>query len=162
MTPANRTGRSYPAHNRTATTRTHGEEGGAETAGRLRAAGLRATAARRAVLAALESLGGHRTAEEVLEGAQAGGASVSRASVFNALRDLVAAGLALTVDTPGAARYEVARPWHHHFLCRSCGRMSDVECVVGRKPCLRPDLPGAEVDEATVLFRGLCPACAGS
>jgi Fe2+ or Zn2+ uptake regulation protein len=127
---------------------------------RLRAAGLRATAPRRAVLAALASLGGHRTADEVLAAVRAAGPPIARASAFNALHDLMAAGLALAIDVPGAARYEIARPWHHHFVCRACGRISDVDCIVGAKPCLAPDLPGAHVDEATVVFRGLCPACA--
>jgi Fe2+ or Zn2+ uptake regulation protein len=127
---------------------------------RLRAAGLRATAARRAVLGALIELGGHRTAEDVLAAVRAAGRPIARASAFNALRDLVAGGLALFVDVPGAARYEIARPWHHHFVCRSCGAIVDVECTTGAKPCLTPDLPGADVDEATVVLRGRCPACA--
>jgi Fe2+ or Zn2+ uptake regulation protein len=112
------------------------------------------------VLAALIELGGHRTADEVLAAVQASGRPIARASAFNALRDLVAAGMALLVEVPGAARYEVARAWHHHFVCRSCGEISDVPCAEGDEPCLTPDLPGARVDEAMVVFRGLCPACA--
>jgi Fur family transcriptional regulator, stress-responsive regulator len=134
--------------------------GGEELDGRLRAAGLRATAARRSVLGALTSLGGHRTADEVLVAVRAAGPPIARASVFNALRDLVVAGLALLVEVPGAARNEVAGPSHDHFVCRSCGRITDVERTTGAEPFPTPDLAGALVDEATVVFRGLCPDCA--
>lgn len=127
---------------------------------RLRAAGLRATAARRSVLAAVAELGGHRTADEVLAAIQASGRPIARASVFNALRDLVTAGMVLPVEVPGAARYELARAGHHHFVCRTCGTILDVPCAVGDDLCVTPDLPGARVDEATVVFRGTCPACA--
>ena len=56
--------------------------------------------------------------------------------------------------------YELDHGWHHHFICRRCGRILDVPCIVGAKPCLQADLAGAEIDEAAVTFRGLCPQCA--
>lgn len=127
---------------------------------RLRAAGLRATAARRSVLAAVAELGGHRTADEVLAAVQSSGRPIARASVFNALRDLAAGGMVLLVEVPGAARYELARAPHHHFVCRTCEAIIDVPYTVGDTSSLTPDLAGARVDEATVVFRGICPACA--
>ena len=48
---------------------------------------------------------------------------------------------------------------HHHLVCRACGQIVDVPCVRGSRPCLDADLPGARIDEANVVFRGLCPAC---
>lgn len=62
---------------------------------------------------------------------------------------------------PGRAYYEAAEHWHHHFVCRVCGEIYDVPCSEGRKPCLESRLPGPGflVDEAQVIFRGLCPAC---
>jgi Fur family ferric uptake transcriptional regulator len=114
------------------------------------------------VLGVLAELGGHRTADEVLAAVRTSGRPIARASVFNALRDLVTAGMALLVEVPGAARYELAGPGHHHFLCRTCGSITDVPCVVGDQLCVTPDLAGARVDETTVVFRGLCPACAAS
>lgn len=129
---------------------------------RLADAGLRATRPRLAVLGALERLGGHRGADEVVAALRDAGEAVSRASVFNALRDLAAAGLVMVADTgPGPARYEVARDWHHHFVCTRCGAVTDVPCVAGAKPCLEAGVPGARIDEAQVIFRGVCAACGG-
>ena len=52
----------------------------------------------------------------------------------------------------GRVRYEK--------VCRSCGEVADVPCLKGRKPCLTPPAPiGASVDEAQVIFRGLCKNC---
>ena len=50
---------------------------------------------------------------------------------------------------------------HHHLVCRSCGAVKDVDCVVvGHPTCLDPvDDAGYLVDEADVTFWGLCPQC---
>ena len=132
----------------------------ADPATLLRAAGLRATRPRVAVLAALAALGGHRTADDVAAALAAAGAPVPRASLYHVLGSLTTAGMVLVADAgPGAARYEVAGRWHHHLVCRSCGAIVDVPCVGGTRPCLAPDLPGALVDEAQVIFRGRCASC---
>lgn len=131
-------------------------------AGRLRAAGLRVTRGRVAVVEALERSGGHRTADDVAREMAAAGSAIPRASLYHALAALVAGGVVLVADAgPGTTRYEVAGTWHHHLVCRACGAVVDVPCVRGERPCLEPDLAGARVDEAQVIFRGLCAMCAG-
>ena len=50
---------------------------------------------------------------------------------------------------------------HHHVVCRSCGAIADVDCVVGHAPCLTAsDDHGFVVDEAEVVYWGTCPDCA--
>jgi Fur family ferric uptake transcriptional regulator len=86
--------------------------------------------------------------------------SPPRSSVYNVLTSLVGAGLALTADAgPGAVLYEAGREWHHHFVCRSCLRVFDVDCLVGAKPCLTAGTDVGIVDEAQVIFRGICASC---
>ena len=129
---------------------------------RLRGAGLRVTGPRVKVYNLLESLGGHHSADNLVQRLSAQGAGLSRASVFNVLNDLTRAGLVMLCDAgPGRAYYEASDHWHHHFVCRACGEIYDVPCSGGRKPCLEPDLPGPgfQVDEAQVIFRGRCPMC---
>jgi Fur family ferric uptake transcriptional regulator len=50
------------------------------------------------------------------------------------------------------------------MVCRSCGVIADVDCAVGEVPCLSPpgDLDGFVVDEAEVVYWGLCPDCSPS
>lgn len=136
------------------------DERTAMLAWRLRRAGLRATRPRILVLDFLERSHGHRSVDEILEALTASGARLPRATVYNVVRSLVSAGLLMVADAgPGRMLLEAARIWHHHFVCRECGAVLDVPCVVGAKPCLEPDLPGAEVDEAQIIWRGRCPAC---
>ena len=98
---------------------------------RLRDSGLRATGPRAEVLAVLEDLGGHRTAEEIYDTLAARDAGVPRSSVYNVLTTLSDAGLVLKADAgPGVVLYEAGGRWHHHFVCRNCARVFDVECVV--------------------------------
>ena len=128
---------------------------------RLRGTGRRATRPRLAVYRALCDLGGHRSADEVADHLSAQGERLSRTTVYNALDALRGAGLVIAADAgPGRALYEAAGAWHHHFVCRGCGLVLDVACLRGKRPCLHAEVPGVVVDEAQVIFRGLCQACA--
>jgi len=83
-------------------------------------------------------------------------------TVYNAVSALRSAGLVMAADAgPGRALYEAGEAWHHHFVCRRCGQVVDVACIVGRRSCLDAALDGVEVDEAQVIFRGLCTLCGG-
>ena len=93
------------------------------------------------------------------------GESIPRMTIYNVMADLTGASLVMPADIgPGKALYEASDVWHHHFVCRGCGRIEDVPCWKGRKPCLRPPEgpPGAVIDEAQVIFRGLCAECAAT
>lgn len=134
-----------------------------DAAHELAEAGLRVTRARLELLELLEELGGHRSAEELVAAFRARGTPRPRATVYHVLGALERAGLVLVADAgPGRTLYEAATRWHHHLVCRGCGAIVDVACASPTRPCLEPDLPGALVEEAQVIFRGLCPACASA
>jgi Fur family ferric uptake transcriptional regulator len=87
---------------------------------------------------------------------------VSHQAVYDVLRALTAAGILRCIEPPGSvARYEArVGDNHHHVVCGSCGAIADVDCSVGGAPCLAPsDDHGFAIDEAEVIYRGLCPAC---
>jgi Fe2+ or Zn2+ uptake regulation protein len=130
-------------------------------AAHLRAQGLRATAPRVAVYQALAEMGGHRSADDVAAHLNSSHRPLARASVYNSLEALAGADLILRADAgPGAAIYEINPGWHHHFVCRSCKKVIDIDCLVGTRPCLEPGTNlDLLVDEAQVIFRGLCPDC---
>jgi Fur family ferric uptake transcriptional regulator len=49
---------------------------------------------------------------------------------------------------------------HHHVVCRSCGTVADIDCVIGAAPCLESSAAhGFLVDEAEVTFWGMCSDC---
>jgi Fur family transcriptional regulator, stress-responsive regulator len=64
-------------------------------------------------------------------------------------------------DQFGALAFPAVRDGRHcHLICRHCHRMDSVDCVVGEQACLYPvDEHGFAIDEAEVVFWGLCPAC---
>ncbi|MER6356028.1 Fur family transcriptional regulator [Streptomyces sp. NPDC001634] len=135
----------------------------ARAATRLRDAQLRVTAQRMAVLAAVEELPGHPEVEAIRARAQQVTGRLSLQATYNVLRVLTEAGMIRCTQIAGlSARYEPERnDNHHHFVCRLCGDIIDVECVVGAAPCLEGNLPASyRVDEAAVTFWGACERCA--
>ena len=129
---------------------------------RLRSAGMRVTASRLAVLEAVGGEAQHLDAEAIAAAARARLGTLSTQAVYDNLHALVDAGLIRRIQPAGGpARYEKRTgDNHHHIVCRLCGATSDTDCVVGSAPCLEPTLShGYLVDEAEVIFWGLCPDC---
>jgi Fur family ferric uptake transcriptional regulator len=128
---------------------------------RLRAAGLRATAPRVAVLVEVAA-GPHVTVDQIATGARRRLGAISTQAVYDALGALTGVGLVRRIEPAGSpTRYETrVGDNHHHVICRSCGAIADVDCAVGDPPCLLPsDAGGFEIDEAEVIFWGTCPLC---
>ncbi|MGC4879091.1 Fur family transcriptional regulator [Micromonospora sp. DT43] len=130
----------------------------------LRAASLRVTRPRLAVLAALRDHP-HVGTDAVIALVRAEHPTVSHQAVYDVLRVLTDAGLVRRIQPAGAtARYESrVADNHHHVVCRSCGAIADVECAVGHAPCLTASNDhGFVVDEAEVVYWGTCPGCAAA
>ncbi len=131
------------------------------TAEELRGAGLRVTAARVALLETVRD-GDHLDAEALAAGVRDRIGHISLQAVYDALHALTAAGLVRRIEPAGSpARFEGrVRDNHHHVVCRSCGAVADVACAVGEAPCLTAsDDHGFSIDEAQVIYWGLCPDC---
>ena len=133
-------------------------------AAQLRTADLRVTRPRVAVLEAVHS-NPHADTETILSAVRSGLPDVSRQAVYDVLNALTAVGLVRRIQPLGmVARYESrVGDNHHHVVCRSCGVIADVDCAVGEAPCLTPSddnvLDGFVLDEAEVIYWGLCPDC---
>ncbi|MDT5181553.1 MAG: Fur family transcriptional regulator, stress-responsive regulator [Mycobacterium sp.] len=127
----------------------------------LRGAALRVTSGRVAVLRALEA-SPHATAETVFDLISGDLPGTSPQAVYMVLNDLSKAGLIRRFEPAGSAALYERRIGdnHHHLVCDSCGTVQDVDCVVGRAPCLTPSgADGFLVREAEVTFWGLCETC---
>ena len=130
----------------------------------LRARGIQVTPQRLAVLRAVEAQP-HATADQVLEAARHTLGSMSRQAVYDALELLVTEGLIRRIQPMGSrARFEGRiGDNHHHVVCRACGSLADVDCATGEAPCLvAVDDAGFVIDEAEVIYWGLCPSCAST
>ncbi len=131
-----------------------------EIEGLLRAAALRVTRPRVAVLAAVHE---HPHADTAALATHVrAGLDVSQQAVYDVLHALTDAGLVRRIHPPGSvARYESrVGDNHHHLVCRSCGEVVDVDCATGAAPCLTAENDhGYAIDEAEVIYWGLCPDC---
>jgi Fe2+ or Zn2+ uptake regulation protein len=127
----------------------------------LRGASLRVTRPRVAVLSAVYEHP-HADTHSIIGVVRDDLGEVSHQTVYDVLSALTGAGLVRRIHPPGSvARYESrVADNHHHLVCRSCGAIADVDCAVGSAPCLTAaDQHGYTIDEAEVIYRGLCPAC---
>jgi Fe2+ or Zn2+ uptake regulation protein len=127
----------------------------------LRGAGLRVTAVRVALLETVRD-GDHLGVDGVADGVRARVGHVSLQAVYEALHALTAAGLVRRIEPAGGPPRFEGRVGdnHHHLVCRSCGAVADVDCAVGEAPCLVPsDDRGFSLDEAEVIYWGLCANC---
>ncbi|MFZ2511955.1 MAG: Fur family transcriptional regulator [Gordonia sp. (in: high G+C Gram-positive bacteria)] len=128
----------------------------------IRETGLRVTKPRLAVYAAVHAQP-HTVTEDVLAAVRADLPDVSRQAVYDVLRALTGAGLVRRIQPSGhVARYETRiADNHHHLVCRGCGQIRDVDCAVGEAPCLQAEQTyGFAIDEAEVVYWGVCPECA--
>ena len=133
-------------------------------ADRLRGADLRVTRPRVAVLEAVYA-NPHADTETIFDAVRISLPDVSRQAVYDVLHALTGAGLVRRIQPSGSvARYESrVGDNHHHIVCRSCGVIADVDCAVGEAPCLTAsDDNGFMLDEAEVIYWGLCPDCSAS
>ena len=127
----------------------------------LRTAALRVTRPRLAVLAAVHAHP-HADTDALIHHVRADLEAVSHQAVYDVLRALTVAGLVRRIEPAGSvARYEArVGDNHHHAVCRSCGVIADVDCAVGDIPCLTAsNSQGFQIDEAEVVYWGLCPSC---
>ncbi|MEM7143824.1 MAG: Fur family transcriptional regulator [Verrucomicrobiota bacterium] len=127
----------------------------------LREHGVAVTAQRLAVLRAIGKTP-HGTADAIAEVVRGEIGTISRQAVYNVLGVLAENGLIRRIQPAGSpARFEDrVGDNHHHLICRECGMVVDVDCAVGDTPCLSAaDGLGFEIDEAEVIFWGICPDC---
>lgn len=121
--------------------------------------GLKLTPQRRAIVDYLQAAGHHPTPEEVLHAINRRFPMTSRATVYNTLNMLKGEGLLREVFEDGVVRFDPNLSPHHHFICRQCGAVEDVDWdAVPRGFSVA--LPGGrKVETFSVTLRGLCAGC---
>lgn len=126
----------------------------------LREAGLQVTAQRLAVYDAVKAQP-HAMADEISQIVRSELGVISKQAVYDALNAMAEKGIIRRIQPAGsAARYEQRVDNHHHLACRQCERVVDVDCAIGAAPCLVAEHNhGFQIDEAEVIYWGVCPEC---
>lgn len=120
----------------------------------------RETNQRRAIREAITRAARPLTPQEVLAEAHAEAPTLGIATVYRNVKALVEEGWLKTVELPGdPPRYELADiGHHHHFHCRKCGKVFDIEGCVGHLASMIPK--GFKLESHEITFYGRCPDCA--
>ena len=122
----------------------------------------RQTRQREAIRNALAAAARPLSPQEVLSAARRALPGLGIATVYRTVKALLAEGALHTVELPGApARYELAgKRHHHHFHCRACDGVFEVEaCPAG----IRRLLPGGfRLERHEIILYGLCAGCEGA
>ncbi len=120
----------------------------------------RRTRQRGAIRTAIQNAGRPLLPLEVLGQAKRAVPTLGLATVYRALKALVADGEIVTVAMPGEPpRYEpTPSSHHHHFQCRRCRRVFEVAACPGNLARLAPS--GFRVDAHELVLYGRCRRCA--
>lgn len=128
----------------------------------LHSRGQRATPQRSVILRELRRRARHATADEIHTAVRGELPGTSAPTVYATLELLVELGLARRIDTGvGAALYDGRSEPHQHLVCRSCGRVDDLDVELATAPVLAAaTATGFQADGAELVISGLCAACA--
>jgi Fe2+ or Zn2+ uptake regulation protein len=139
---------------------------------RLRAAGLKMTPQRIAIVRQIACDESHPSAQELFERLKPSSPTMSFATVYNTLAALCSAGLGVSLSlAPGSARFDPNMRPHDHVVCDRCGAIRDVlaeptapaaapRASSRARRALAKAAPGFEVRAVEQIFRGLCIDCA--
>jgi Fur family peroxide stress response transcriptional regulator len=138
----------------------------------VRAAGLKLTPQRMAIVRELATDESHPTAQELYDRLRPALPTMSFATVYNTLDALAAAGLCNGLAlSPGSSRFDPNMQPHHHLVCDACGAVRDLPTAAGPAADTTDDTtvrraasraaPGFEVRAVERILRGLCAECAG-
>ena len=123
--------------------------------------GFKITAQRRLIFELLAGDDSHPTAEEIYERVISVMPEVSRTTVYNTLRELVALGELTEVDDPNQSgtRYDTNPGHHHHLFCMRCGALTDVARDFESVRLSPEEAEGYRIVKSQVTFYGYCPKC---
>jgi len=124
--------------------------------------GLRLTPQREVLLRVLSQATGHPTADDMVQRVREVLPTVSHATVYRNLQELVREGIIRTLEVAGTAvQFELNPDDHHHFVCQVCGHVWDVYLSTLDVRINRPrsGLDGFKVERRDVQLHGVCAGC---
>lgn len=128
----------------------------------LRAAGLKATPQRVAIVTCLAGDETHPTAQEIFDRLRPEFPGMAFATVYNTLSALMRVGRLSSLSLGGATRFDPNVTPHHHAICERCGKVRDVASADFTEPPPRGVLEGFEVHRVERIYRGVCGECSGA
>lgn len=114
---------------------------------------------RETVLNVVQSSKDHPTARQVFERSLKRDPRLSMATVYNSLNFLTSGGYIRRMEAgEEGTRYDGILARHDHLVCRTCGRIDDVDMLPSEKLKLA-QFPHFQVEEVSLRVIGLCAGC---
>ena len=121
----------------------------------------RNTLQRQIILDAVIKLNNHPSIEEVYIEVKKDYPAISKTTIYRNLRQLAQNRILGQVSLPdGLERYDTRTTQHHHFKCRNCDKIFDVDMdyPVEINNAIKMKY-GYQVDEHNIVFKGICAEC---
>jgi len=119
---------------------------------------IKITPQRLEILKYLDEHRTHPTVDKIYHELKINSPALSKTTVYNSVDVLKDHGLIQTINITGSEqRYDFKQEMHHHFLCKKCGEIIDIDV---KCPNLQSMLEcGHHVDEVHGYFKGTCKKC---
>ena len=127
----------------------------------LKEKGIKPTFQRLKILEYLSNnLKNHPTVEMVYEELLKDIPTLSLTTVYNTLNNFLEKGLVSGVTITGTeVRYDFNTKYHHHFLCKACGQIIDIDVKCAYAEGEKRTVSGHRIDEVHGYFKGICKDC---
>ena len=119
---------------------------------------IKMTPQRLEILKYLDEHKTHPTVEEIYSELKEKNPSLSKTTVYNSLEILKNHNIIQALTISGLeSRYDLRNEIHHHFLCKKCRNVIDIEMAC---PNMEKILEGGhKVEEVHGYFKGICKNC---
>lgn len=101
----------------------------------------------------------HPTAEVVYDRAKREIPTISLGTVYRILKKLAKEGRIKEIIIDKQSHFDPNTEFHHHFICRKCGKIKDIKTPICRYTCSQLEKKGYIVEEIEYKFYGLCNKC---
>ena len=119
---------------------------------------IKITPQRLEILKYLDENRTHPTVDEIYSSLKEKNPSLSKTTVYNSVETLREHGIIQSLTISGSElRYDFENKMHHHFLCKKCGTIIDIDIEC---PNIGKMLEsGHKVEEVHGYFKGICKKC---
>ena len=119
---------------------------------------IKITPQRLEILRYLDDHRTHPTADQIYSDLKEKNPSLSKTTAYNSLKIFKEHSIIQTLTISGSElRYDFNCTMHHHFLCKKCGRIIDIDISCPNIEKIRKE--GYQIDEVHGYFKGVCKAC---
>ena len=119
---------------------------------------IKITSQRLLILKYLDQHCTHPTADQIYTDLKSNNPSLSKTTVYNSLETLIDSGIIQRITITGKeVHYDINHGMHHHFYCKKCGKIIDIDIKCPNIE--KMSQYGHKVEEVHGYVKGICKDC---